>query len=172
MSIEEKLEKAKKLGVEPAELSEPEKENLSSIVSLLKEILDAVLKRALEMPKDNAFNLVKNYTAAMEHAENPTVPFYQTPLEGVEEAVKPEPVEHPKLEVILEGLSEDMQRKARELLDCVKTYLKVEEEEGDGSLALCPDCTPEKVVECIRTADPSVRDEMDQKGAEFRKVAR
>lgn len=165
MSIEDKLKEAKKLGKEPAKLSEPEKENLTGIIAILKEILDEVLIKALEMPKDDAFKFVRAYTTAIEYAEtNLSRPDFKPPdeTEESEEIVRLEPVEHPKLEKVLAGLSEESQRKARELLTCVKTYLRLEEKGEDGSEALCPDCTPERVIECIRVEDPTVVDELDK----------
>jgi len=159
LSDKEKLRKAKELGKKPIELSEPEKENLGEMITLLKSFLDEVLEEALAKPRDEALKLVNSYVLAMEQAdrmketEPETEPIARPPAE---------PVIHPKLNDLLDGLSDEMSGKDRELLTCVKSYLRLEEEGDDGSKVLCPDCTPEKMIACIRVEDPTVGDELDE----------
>lgn len=166
MTIEEKMKKAQALGEKPIELSEPEKEVLNKIITTLKEGLDQVLEEALELPRDEAFKKINTYVYALIKATHPDAPFIE---EGVELEEKPEkpkappkPVVHPKLENLLKELPDDKQSRALIVLSCVKAHNKLEEEGEDGSQALCPDCTPEKMLACINVEDPQVVDELEQ----------
>ena len=169
MTIEEKLKKAQALGKKPVELSEPEEEVLDKIITTLKEGLDQVLEEALKMPRDEAFKKVNRYVYALIRATHPDAPsIEETVEEEAEETkkVKPKlpvkPVVHPKLENLLKELPEDKRGRALIVLSCIKAHNKLEEEEEDGSQALCPDCTPEKMLACINVEDPRVVDELEQ----------
>ncbi|GAH71865.1 unnamed protein product, partial [marine sediment metagenome] len=69
---------------------------------------------------------------------------------------------HPKLEDIFAVLPENVCAGARRRLSCVKSYMKLEEEGEDGNQVLCPDCTPEKMIVCLRVEDPAIVDELDE----------
>jgi hypothetical protein len=40
--------------------------------------------------------------------------------------------------------------------------MKLEEDGEDGSQVLCPDCSPEKMVICLRVEDPTIVDDLDE----------
>lgn len=169
MSVQKKLKEAKELGKKPVKLSEPEKENLKEIISLLKSLLDEILEEAITKSRDDAFMLVNSYVLAMEQADqsqqiDTTEAKQKVEPDESEPIKKPpaEPVVHPKLNDLFDGLPDEMSRKARELLTCVKTCLRLEEKGEDGSQVLCPECTPEKMIACIRAEDPTIVDELDE----------
>jgi len=154
ISIETRLREAQELAAKPIDLSEPEKERLTQIIELMKDSLDKVLEEALSKPRDEAFKTVSRYLIAMQ--------------EGVGEEIKSvkkppaKPIIHPKLEDIFAVLPEDICAGARRHLSCVKSYMKLEEEGEDGSQVLCPDCSPEKMVVCLRVEDPTIVDALDE----------
>lgn len=175
MSVEEKLKEAQELAAKPIDLSEPEKEKLTQIIELIKEGLDGVLEDALSKTRDEAFDIIRGYLIAMQKGgsigldEGPTHDREDSrvdeliPEEELAEKKPPtKPIVHPQLDDIFAGLPEDLRRRARELLSCVKSYVRLEEEGEDGSQILCPDCTPDKMIECIRVEDPTVIDELDE----------
>jgi len=174
MSVEEKLKEAQELAAKPIDLSEPEKEKLTQIIELIKEGLDGVLKDALSKTRDEAFEIIRGYLIAMQKGgsigldEGPTHDRENSrvneliPEEELAEKPPTKPIVHPQLDDIFAGLPEDLRRRARELLSCVKSYVRLEEAGEDGSQVLCPDCTPAKMIECIRVEDPTVIDELDE----------
>jgi len=173
MSVEEKLKEAQELAAKPIDLSEPEKERLTQIIELMKDSLDKVLEEALSKPRDEAFEIIRGYLIAMQKGGSIGLDEGLThDREGVDNVIpekklaekKPptKPIVHPQLDDIFAGLPEDLRRKARGLLPCVKSYVRLEEEGEDGSQVLCPDCNPTKMIECIKVADPTVIDELDE----------
>ena len=156
MSIEARLREAQELAAKPIDLSEPEKERLTRIIGLMKDSLDKVLEDALSKPRDEAFKIVSRYLIAMQEGSKVG--------EGVGPRIKPpaEPIVHPKLEDIFAVLPEDICAGARRRLSCVKNYMKLEEDGEDGSQVLCPDCSPEKMIICLRVEDPTIVDELDE----------
>ena len=169
MSVEDKLKEAQELAAKPIDLSEPEKEKLTQIIELIKEGLDGVLEDALSKPRDEAFEIIRGYLIAMQKGgsigldEGPTHDRESVIEEELAEKKPPtKPIVHPQLDGIFAGLPEDLHGKARELLSCVRSYVKLEEEGEDGSQVLCPDCNPAKMIECIRVEDPTVIDELDE----------
>ena len=155
ISIEARLREAQELAAKPIDLSEPEKERLTKIIELMKDSLDKVLEEALSKPRDEAFKTVSRYLIAMQDGGK---------LGEVKSEMKPpaEPVIHPKLEDIFAVLPEDICAGARRHLSCVKSYMKLEEGGEDGSQVLCPDCSPEKMIVCLRVEDPTIVDELDE----------
>jgi len=156
ISIEEKLRDAQELAAKPINLSEPEKERLTQIIKLMKDSLDKVLEDALSKPRDEAFKTVNGYLIAMQEGSK---------VGGeVGPRMKPpaKPIIHPKLEDIFAVLPENICAGARRHLSCVKSYMKLEEEGEDGSQVLCPDCSPEKMVVCLRVEDPTIVDDLDE----------
>ncbi|GAH88319.1 unnamed protein product, partial [marine sediment metagenome] len=156
MSIEARLREAQELAAKPIDLSEPEKERLIQIIGLMKDSLDKVLEDALSKPRDEAFKIVSRYLIAMQEGSK---------VGGeVGPRIKPpaEPIVHPKLEDIFAVLPEDICAGARRRLSCVKSYMKLEEDGEDGSQVLCPDCSPEKMIICLRVEDPTIVDELDE----------
>lgn len=153
MSIEARLREAQELAAKPIDLSEPEKERLTRIIELMKGSLDKVLEDALSKPRDEAFKTVSRYLIAMQDGGK---------VGGeIKSEMKP-PVIHPKLEDIFAVLPENVCAGARRRLSCVKSYMKLEEDGEDGSQVLCPDCSPEKMVVCLRVEDPTIVDELDE----------
>ncbi|GAH40791.1 unnamed protein product [marine sediment metagenome] len=166
MSVEEKLKEAQELAAKPIDLSEPEKEKLTRIIELMKGGLNGVLEDALSKPRDEAFEIIRRYLIAIQEGGSigsdsidEIMPQEKPPAERKPPA---KPIVHPQLDDILTGLPEDMRRKARELLPCVKSYISLEEEGENGSQVLCPDCNPEKMIVCLRAEDPTIVDEMDE----------
>jgi len=155
ISIEARLREAQELAAKPIDLSEPEKERLTQIIELMKDSLDKVLEDALSKPRDEAFKTVSRYLIAMQEGVK---------VDEVKSEMKPpaEPVIHPKLEDIFAVLPEDICAGARRHLSCVKSYTKLEEEGEDGSQVLCPDCSPEKMIVCLRVEDPTIVDALDE----------
>jgi len=156
MSIEARLREAQELAAKPIDLSDPEKERLTQIIELMKGSLDKVLEDALSKPRDEAFKTVSRYLFAMQDGGK---------VGGeIKSEMKPpaEPVIHPKLEDIFAVLPENVCAGARRRLSCVKSYMKLEEDGEDGSQVLCPDCSPEKMVVCLRVEDPTIVDELDE----------
>jgi len=178
MSVEEKLKEAQELAAKPIDLSEPEKEKLTQIIELIKEGLDGVLEDALSKTRDEAFDIIRGYLIAMQRGgtiepdsidegpthdrENSRVDELIPEEELAEKKAPAKPIVQPQLEDIFAGLPEDLRRRARELLSCVKSYVRLEEEGEDGSQVLCPDCNPAKMIECIKVEDPTVIDELDE----------
>ena len=158
ISIEDRLREARELAARPIDLSEPEKERLTQIIELMKDGLDKVLEDALSKPRDEAFKTVSGYLTAMQEGERT----------GVESEIKPlvkppvKPITHPKLEDIFAVLPENICVGARRRLSCVKSYMKLEEEGEDGSQVLCSDCSPEKMIVCLRAEDPAIVDDLDE----------
>jgi len=166
MTIEEKMKKAQALGEKPIELSEPEKEILTKIITTLTEGLEQVLEEALELPRDEAFKKINTYVYALIKATHPDAPSIE---EGIEPETKPEkpktppkPVIHPKLENLLKELPDDKQSRALTVLSCIKAHNKLEEEGEDGNQALCHECTPKKMLACITVEDPRIVDEIEK----------
>jgi len=156
ISIEARLREAQELAAKPIDLSEPEKERLTQIIELMKDSLDKVLEDALSKPRDGAFKTVSRYLIAMQDGGK---------VGGeIKSEMKPpaEPIIHPKLEDIFAVLPEDICAGARRHLSCVKSYTKLEEEGEDGSQVLCPDCSPEKMIVCLRVEDPTIVDALDE----------
>lgn len=162
-AAEEKLAQAQELIIKPIDLSEEERKRLEEVVALIKESLDEMLKEALTKPRDEAFTIVGDYTRALLSARGKAA---QT-----EEAISPEgtvpleeviPVVHPELDDLFYGLPAGFSRRAREVLNCVKQYRKLEEMGEEPTQVLCPDCTPKKMIECIRSEDPTIIDELDE----------
>ncbi|MBA7467570.1 hypothetical protein ES707_02791 [subsurface metagenome] len=154
ISIEDRLREAQELAAKPIDLSEPEKERLTQIIELMKDSLDKVLEDALSKPRDEAFKTVSRYLIAMQEGG----------VAEIKSEIKPpaEPIIHPKLEDILAVLPENVCAGARRHLSCVKSYMKLEEEGEDGSQVLCPDCSPEKMIVCLRVEDPKIVDDLDE----------
>jgi len=156
ISIEARLREAQELAAKPIDLSEPEKERLTQIIELMKDSLDKVLKDALSKPRDEAFKTVSRYLIAMQNG-----------LEigdEVKSEIKPpaKPIIHPKLEDIFAVLPENVCAGARKRLSCVKSHMKLEREGEDGNQILCHDCTPEKMLVCLRVEDPTIVDDLDE----------
>lgn len=165
MSLEEKLTEAKRLAEEPVDLSDPEREILENIVTLLKEVLDQVLEDALAKTRDEAFKLVDSYTLAIESAgrmgaDKPHL--RPEKLETQQEKKPAKPVVYPKLEEIFAELPDEVIEKARRHLECMKSHRALEEQGEDGDQILCLECTSERMINCIRAADPSIVDELDE----------
>jgi len=156
ISIEARLREAQELAAKPINLSELEKERLTQIIELMKDSLDEVLEDALSKPRDEAFKTVSRYLIAMQEGGK---------VGGeVGPRIKPpaEPIIHPKLEDIFAALPENICAGARKHLSCVKSYMKLEEDGEDGSQVLCPDCSPEKMIVCLRVEDPKIVDDLDE----------
>jgi len=155
ISIEDRLREAQELAAKPIDLSEPEKERLTQIIELMKDSLDKVLEDALSNPRDEAFKIVSGYLIAMQGGGK---------VGEVKSEMKPlaKPVIHPKLEDIFAVLPENVCAGARRRLSCVKSYTKLEEDGEDGSQVLCPDCSPEKMIVCLRVEDPTIVDDLDE----------
>lgn len=153
MSIEARLREAQELAAKPIDLSEPEKERLTRIIELMKGSLDKVLEDALSKPRDEAFKTVSRYLIAMQDGGK---------VGGEIKSEMKQPVIHPKLEDIFAVLPENVCAGARRRLSCVKSYMKLEEDGEDGSQVLCPDCSPEKMVICLRVEDPTIVDDLDE----------
>lgn len=167
MSLDEKLKEAEAMSKRPVKLSDPEKEILTNIVSTLKEVLDQVLEDALKLPRDESFKKINSYVQALIDAPRARQAVIKKAVEEVEESVEEEkkpqkPMEHPVLEDILKELPEKKQSRARIVLNCIKLYNKLEADGEEGRQALCPECTPEKMLACINVEDPRVVDEIDQ----------
>lgn len=156
ISIEDRLREAQELAAKPIDLSEPEKERLTQIIELMKDSLDKVLEDALSRPRDEAFKIVSGYLIAMQEG-------VKVGGEGVDRVNPPaKPIIHPKLEDIFAALPEDICAGARRHLSCVKSYMKLEKEGEDGSQVLCSDCSPEKMVVCLRVEDPTIVDDLEE----------
>lgn len=167
MSLDEKLKEAEALSKRPVKLSDPEKEILTNIVSTLKEVLDQVLEEALKLPRDEAFKKINSYVQALIDAPRARQAVIKKAVEGVETAEEEEekpqnPMEHPNLEELLEKIPQEKQKRARIVLNCIKLYNKLEADGEEGRQALCPECTPEKMLECINVEDPKIVDEIDE----------
>ena len=165
MSLDEKLKEAEAMSKRPVKLSDPEKEILTNIVSTLKEVLDQVLEEALKLPRDESFKKINSYVQALIDAPRARQAVIKKAVEGVEtaEEEKPQkPMEHPVLVDLLKELPEDKQERARIVLNCIKQYNKLEADGEEGRQALCPECTPEKMLECINVEDPKVVDGIDK----------
>ena len=159
MTLEEKLKEAQALSEKPVEMSEPEKEILTNVISKLKEVLDQVLTDALEMPRDEAFKKVSSYVEALINAPKARQALIKEVAEKDEEVEDEKPkklMEHPELEELLSELPAGKRTRALLVLSCLKQYNKLEEEGEDGRQALCPECTPEKMLECINLEDPQI----------------
>jgi len=155
ISIEARLREAQELAAKPIDLSEPEKERLTQIIELMKDSLDKVLEDALSKPRDEAFKTVNGYLIAMQEGG-------KVGGEAKSEMKPPaKPIIHPKLEDIFAVLPENICAGARKRLSCVKSYMRLEKEGEDGSQVLCLDCSPEKMIICLRVEDPTIVDELD-----------
>jgi len=155
ISIEDRLREAQELAAKPIDLSEPEIERLTQIIELMKDSLDKVLENAMSKPRAEAFKTVSRYLIAMQEGRG---------VDEIKSEIKPpaEPIIHPKLEDIFAVLPENVCAGARRHLSCVKSYMKLEEEGEDGSQVLCPDCSPEKMIVCLRVEDPKIVDDLDE----------
>ena len=169
MTLEEKLKEAQALSVKPVKLSDPEKEVLTNIISTLKEGLDQVLGDALKLPRDEAYKKINSYVKAMINAPDQRAPKKGREVEAEKAEAEPKEqraMKHPILEDLLKELPEDKRARARIVLGCIKQYNKLEEMGEEGKQALCPECTPEKMLECINIEDPrvvvSVSEEIDR----------
>jgi hypothetical protein len=83
--------------------------------------------------------------------EDPNAPQYMDIVQGAPVIL----TDPPDFQGIFDALTSEAQKKARQLLDCVKDYFR---EDGPGLEVICRDCSVESIQECLRSADPSIDD--------------
>ena len=165
-SESEKKLKEIKLSIElPVKLSEVEKEKFTETFNALKGWLDDGLDTVLGMDRDAAYRYVDLLLKGLQKVD---VDFVAVVIPESKEldSVKPEkeepvpvPVVRPTKEQV-DGWLDELTPKAKivasEHLDCIKQYLDPENPAGID--IICPYCSMEKMVQCIRDEDPSFED--------------
>jgi hypothetical protein len=181
--MKEKLKELKvKLEV-PPKLSETEKEKFTEIFGGLQLILKDTLSVVLDMDRENAYRYMNllvaglqkvdvDYAAGVDPIPSKTQekgPNDSLAPEDAEERVEPRgPVAKPDWMSFTKELTPHQKNVGNRSLDCFKMY----EEVGDE--IVCPDCSPEKMVACIRAEDPTIdpADDIIREVDEARKAGR
>ena len=163
--MKEKLDELRKKLKTPPKLSDTEKEKFTEIFEGLQLVLKDTLEVVLDMDKDDAYrymNLIVtglqkvdlDYVAGVE--SKPAINEEKGPDESVEinglpVKVHPTgPVVKPDFISFMKELDQHQLDLAYRVLDCFKQF----EEVGDD--IVCPDCSLERMVACIRAVDPTI----------------
>jgi len=149
---------------QPVKLSDVEKARFTEIFDSLKELIDDVLKRVMDMDRDSAYRYSNLLILALQKADIDFIAGVsaESPLKSresveVEQDVLAEPVVRPTKEQIDQWISEltpEAKAKIGEL-DCISQYL---DPEGPGIEIICNHCSKAEMVQCIRNIDPSFTD--------------
>lgn len=167
---EKKLKKIQ-LSIElPVKLSDVEKEKFTETFSSLKIWMDDTLEAVLKMNRDQAYRYIKLLIDGLVKVDVDFVAGVDTrpelevepviPLENIEQPAEPIiPVVRPTKEQVdkwIDALTPKAKIIASEQLDCIKQYLDPENPAGID--IICPYCSMEKMIQCIRDEDPSFED--------------
>ena len=165
--MKEKLEELKAKLKIPPKLSDTEKEKFTEIFEGLQLLLKETLEVVLGLNKDDAYKYLNLLVAGLQKVDldyeagvEPIVAINEE--KGPNESIRPSgrdalEVARPKGAVVKPDFISftkelDVHQKdvANRALDCFKQY----EEVGDD--IICPDCSLERMVACIRAEDPSI----------------
>lgn len=150
----------------PVKLSDVEKEKFTETFSALKGWLDDGLDTVLGMDRDAAYRYVDLLLKGLQKVDVDFVAVVMPeskeldsvkPVDTQEEP-RPDPVVKPTVEQVdkwIAALTPKAKITASEHLDCIKQYL---DPEGPGIDVICPYCSMEKMVQCIRDEDPTFED--------------
>ena len=156
----------------PVDLSEVEKERFNNIFEALKGWLDDARTVVLEKERDEAYRYVNLLIAHLQRVDVDFVAAVEPPRDpldagGHDLSIKIPPVRvrsrvvRPTKEQVdgwLSNMIPAMREKAPVILACLKQYLDPESDVGLD--VICPDCSPDRMVACIRAEDPSIVDSM------------
>ncbi len=151
----------------PVKLSDKEKEKFKEVFDGVKEWVDDAHDGATEMNQDEAYRYLRLLLSALKKVDadfkagakaKEAAPLSDlTPIE--EEPLKPvEPIIRPTKEQVDEWLGQmtpEARAKVEALLSCMKQYL---DPEGPGIKIICNFCNKEKIVRCLKDADPTITD--------------
>jgi len=153
-SLAEKLKKIKEGLKTPPKLSDVEKEKITTTFEGMKEILDDTLEIILEKDRKEAFRYTNILVTAIQQADIDFIAgaeVEEEQIHQVEEKKQPSgPVEKPDFEAFMENISDRQRNIGLRSLDCFQQFPEV------GYDIVCPDCSMEKMIACIRMEDPSV----------------
>lgn len=159
----------------PVDLSEVEKERFNNLFEALKGWLDDARDVVLEKERDEAYRYVNLLIAHLQRVDVDFVAAVEPPQDpldagghtGIDLSIKRPPVRvrsrvvRPTKEQVdgwLANMIPAMREKAPVILACLKQYLDPESDVGLD--VICPDCSPDRMVACIRAEDPSIVDSM------------
>ena len=166
----------------PSKLSEIEKEKITAVFERAQQLLNENLEIILGLERDEAYRYTDLILQSLMTADTNFIAGVEAPSFVEKEVTALEPIigspqtsEPPKdlelgpkpdIHEILEDLTVGERGKAKHLLDCVKSALKLYED-GDprynDPLCYGPDriCNANEMRKCIRTEDPTLEDDMD-----------
>lgn len=155
--LKEKLKQIKEDLKTPPKLSTVEIEKITATFKAMKEVLDDTLKIVLEKDRAEAFRYTNLIVESIQQAD---VKFIGGVTASVENEEDPEtktilkkgptgPVPKPDFLALTKELTEEQMNVAMRL-DCFKQF----EEVGDA--IVCADCSPERMIACIRMEDPAI----------------
>ena len=165
--MKEKLDELKAKLKTPPKLSDTEKEKFTEIFEGLQLVLKDTLDVVLDMDKDDAYRYMNLIVAGLQKVDVDYVAGVEPILTINEEKAPNESIEppgriaperaQPKGAVVkpdfisfMKELDQHQLDLAYRALDCFKQF----EEVGDD--IVCPDCSLEKMVACIRAVDPTI----------------
>ena len=155
--LKEKLKQIKEDLKTPPKLSTVEVDKITATFVAMKGILDDTLQIVLEKDRAEAFRYTNLIVESIQQADVKFIGGVAATIENDPEEdpdkslLHPElgPVAKPDFKALLEALTPEQTNVAMRL-DCVKQY----EEVGDA--IVCADCSPERMIACIRVEDPSI----------------
>jgi len=170
-SLADKLKKIREDLKTPPTLSTVEVEKITATFEAMKEVLDDTLKIVLEKDRAEAFRYTNLVVTAIQQADNNFIGGVV-----VEQVINPEnspneiipplgqnavrtkkgAVAKPDFMLFTKGLT-TRQMGVASRLDCFKQFPEI------GDAIVCPDCSQEKMIACIRMEDPAVDPDDDYK---------
>jgi hypothetical protein len=160
LSASDRLDEILKSVQAPTKLSPPEKQNVKKSIAMIKDVIDEMGEKILEMDRDEAYLSIRSLIDSIKSVDrvkeetrvqppDPGQPIRpQTPK--VKVAAKKKTV--PEMEALISALPQDLQAKAAKL-ECIEQMRQPE----IGIDAICPECDGVKLLSCIKTFDTSIR---------------
>lgn len=164
-NLAEKLKKIKEDLKTPPKLSDVEREKITATFEAMKDVLDDTLEIVLEKDRAEAFRYTNLLVTSIQQADalfigdvasNGLISGENGINENISRedgrtpATKKLPVKKPSWASFAEKLTERQREIGNRYLDCFQMYPDV------GDEIVCNDCSLEKMIACIRTADPSI----------------
>lgn len=163
--MKEKLDELRKKLKTPPKLSDTEKEKFTEIFEGLQLVLKETLEAVLDMDKDDAYKYLNLLVAGLQKVDvdyeagveaklainEEKGPIESPESNGLPEKARPTgPVVKPDFISFTKDLTQHQLDLGYRVLDCFKQF----EEVGDD--IVCPDCSLERMVACIRAVDPTI----------------
>lgn len=162
MSLKEKLEHIETSIAVPIKLTFQEKKALRSAWKELLGALNQTFNQILDGEREKAYAYMTIMISSIKEADaflttERKVQRIQRPRTDAGPILAPPrengpPQEKPDFNAILNDLSPEQKRKAETYLDCVKQFPEI------GDEIVCFDCSPERILGCIKAEDPTIQE--------------